>query len=64
MKIKPYCSAAMLSAMTDIRRGIACPAPLLWPLRSRGWVDKWGKLTTAGINYVNIRTQLTEESTQ
>lgn len=49
---------AMLSALTEIKRGTPCPAPLREVLRSRGWIAKDGTITTKGIAFLSSRNVL------
>lgn len=51
-KPKPYCTPAMLSALTDVKKGARCPAPMYWPLKSRGWIDRNGTITAKGLEYI------------
>lgn len=47
-----YCTPAMLSALTDLKKGAPCPAPLRETLRARGWVTKDGTISQKGLVYL------------
>jgi hypothetical protein len=47
-----YCTPAMLSALTELKKGTPCPAPLRETLRSRGWVNKDGTISQKGLVYL------------
>lgn len=51
-----YCTPAMLSALTDLKRGTPVPAPLRETLRARGWINKEGLLTTNGSDMIAKRS--------
>ena len=53
----------MLSALTELKKGVSCPAPLRETLRSRGWINKDGTITPKGIDYLNGRDMMTAQST-
>ncbi len=36
----------------DSTKGYPIPEPLMWSLRSRGWIDAAGMLTEAGKKYI------------
>lgn len=51
----PYCTPAMLAALTELTKGTPCPAPLACAIGSRGWMDKNGTITGKGLDYLNGR---------
>lgn len=53
-----YCTPAMLAALTDLKKGAPCPAPLRETLRARGWITKDGLITGAGVDYLNGRDMI------
>jgi hypothetical protein len=65
-KISPYCTPAMLAALTELnRRGQEVPPPLRELLRSRGWINaKTGSITPKGIDYLNGRDMIGARSDQ
>lgn len=58
-----YCTPAMLSALTDLKKGTPCPAPLRETLRARGWMTKDGTITVNGIAFLNGRDMMAARST-
>lgn len=52
----PYCTPAMLAALTDIKKGAPCPAPLRETLRSRGWINKDGTISGKGLDHLARNT--------
>lgn len=58
-----YCTPAMLAALTDLKCGAPCPAPLRETLRARGWMTKTGTITQKGIDYLNGRDMIVTQST-
>lgn len=58
-----YCTPAMLSALTELKKGTPCPAPLRETLRARGWINKGGTITPKGIDYLNGRDMMAAQST-
>lgn len=57
-KPSPYCTPAMLAALTELKTGAPCPAPLRATLRSRGWTLKDGTISPKGLEYLNGRDMI------
>jgi hypothetical protein len=58
-----YCTPAMLSALTELKKGAPCPAPLRETLRARGWMHKDGTIAAKGLAYLNGRDMMAAQST-
>lgn len=55
MKPAPYCTPALLSALTDAAKRLEVPKPLRETMRSRGWINQRGAVTQKGLDYLASR---------